>query len=188
MQKFEPNLYSPVVASLLNVPPNPLGPGTANLTRRAELARLDCLGLVAPRRLADRIMAQAALAGLWLRHDFLDESHTISQELENETGSYWHAIMHRREPDFSNAKYWFRQVGDHPVFDSLNAWARQIAQVGPPEAAFLCQQTYWDPLTFVDLCRAASESRVLEALCMQIQLREWELLFDFCYQRACGAG
>src|SRR5262245_25728404 len=41
--------------------------------------------------------ARAMLSGLWLRHDWLDQSHTISQGIENSTGSWWHAIMHRRE-------------------------------------------------------------------------------------------
>src|SRR4051794_12932746 len=40
---------------------------------------------------------QAMLAGLWLYHDWLDSSHTISQALPSATGSFWHAIMHRRE-------------------------------------------------------------------------------------------
>src|SRR5262245_21627515 len=50
---------------------------------------------------------QAMLAGLWLYHDWLDESHRISQSLDTPTGSFWHAIMHRRERDFSNSKYWY---------------------------------------------------------------------------------
>src|SRR5690348_16418541 len=47
--------------------------------------------------------AKAMLAGLWLWHDWLDESHRISQSLSSATGSFWHAIMHRREGDFSNS-------------------------------------------------------------------------------------
>ena len=45
--------------------------------------------------------AKAVLAGLWLWHDWLDESHTISQALPSPAGSFWHAIMHRREGDFA---------------------------------------------------------------------------------------
>jgi hypothetical protein len=28
---------------------------------------------------------------------------------------FWHAIMHRREPDAANSKHWWRQVGTLPV-------------------------------------------------------------------------
>src|SRR4051794_32254466 len=49
--------------------------------------------------------AELLVAGLWLWHDWLDESHRISQRVETADGSYWHAIMHRREGDFSNSKY-----------------------------------------------------------------------------------
>lgn len=35
--------------------------------------------------------ADAVLAGLWLWHDWLHESHTISQGIASATGSYWHA-------------------------------------------------------------------------------------------------
>src|SRR2546425_824959 len=49
--------------------------------------------------------AVAVLAGLLLWNDSLSASHTISQGILTETGSYWHGIMHRREPDYSNSKH-----------------------------------------------------------------------------------
>src|SRR5438128_2742265 len=44
--------------------------------------------------------AMAVLAGLHLWNDALSDSHTIAQGIETATGSYWHGIMHRREPDY----------------------------------------------------------------------------------------
>jgi hypothetical protein len=39
----------------------------------------------------------------------------------------------------------------------------------------------------VDLCQTAAKERgSLEELCQQIQMREWWLLFDYCYQQAIG--
>lgn len=186
---FETSTYGPAVAKLLAAAPqNELGPGRPDKSQRASLAVLSPESLVAPHPLVDRAMAQAALAGLWLRFDFLDESHRISQDLENSTGSYWHGILHRREPDFGNAKYWFRHVGQHPVFKPLAEEARLLAQATgvPPRAKFVVDQEIWNPFEFVDLCEAAAVDVGLTPLCMQIQQREWELLFEYCYRRAIG--
>jgi hypothetical protein len=134
-------------------------------------------------------MARACIAGLWLRYDQLNESHAISQSLETPAGSYWHAIMHRRERDFSNAKYWFRRVGGFPTFAALNNFVREahIAGLDEPAAAsasFLRKQSDWDPFQFVDLCEAAQSQPPLVSICRQIQQREWELLFEYCFRQA----
>lgn len=115
-----------------------LGPGSPNERVRATLAALTPEAVVPGHR--DRDMAMACLSGLWLLHDFLDESHTISQDLHTTTGSYWHAIMHRREPDPSNSKYWFRKVGSYPVLAKL---AEQAPALG---------YLYTNPFDFVDMC------------------------------------
>jgi hypothetical protein len=108
--------------------------------------------------------ARAMLAGIWLWHDFLDESHTISQGLGDATGSYWHAIMHRREGDFSNSKYWYARCRNHPV----------IGQLG------------YDPDDFVDDVARASRQGTGEALdaAVEMQRREWEALFTYCVRAA----
>jgi hypothetical protein len=143
---------------------------------------------IAGTRPRDLDMARAAIAGLWLYFDFLEESHQISQEVETPTGSYWHGIMHRREPDSSNAKYWFHRVGSHAVFVPLAEAACAIASEpsSAESAQPLAQAREWDPFAFVELCTAAGRDSALEQVCRRIQLVEWQLLFDHSWRAAFG--
>ena len=78
--------YSPMVTELIReIRLAPLGPGHANEAVRSKLKNLTAAAAFAPEN-PDRDLAQACLAGLWLYHDFLDESHQISQDLETAEG------------------------------------------------------------------------------------------------------
>jgi hypothetical protein len=183
--------YPAVVQGLMDTARLPeLGLGRPNDKVRKELAALTLEELFAGRKIVDRDAAACCLAGLWLLHDFLDQSHSLSQQIESIDGSYWHGIMHRREPDYSNAKYWFRRVPSHPVFMPLGDAARQLAQghqVDPP-ADFLKTRTAWDPFRFIDLCEAIARGKSsCERLARQIARAEWDLLFEHCYGKAVGS-
>jgi hypothetical protein len=186
MREIDNAQYGATFATLLAAAPmNELGPGKPVLAIKDQLKKLadhnTLASAFAPRPIHDRAMAQACLAGFWLRFDFLDESHRISQEIDNPTGSFWHGIMHRRELDYGNAKYWFRRVGRHPSFAALGDSARVIALTSPPETAadFLKQQENWDPFAFIDFVAVVHEQHsLLEKTCCQIQRAEWQLLFD----------
>jgi hypothetical protein len=164
-----------------------LGPGTSRPSLRSVLSTLDDRRLFGERPVVDPEMASACRAGLWLLHDFLDESHRISQRIETPSGSYWHGIMHRREPDYWNAKYWFQRVGRHEIFGRLGALSRELAVDADGPARFLRDQIAWNSPAFVDLCESVTrEAATYELLCRQIARLEWELLFDCCYRRAVG--
>ena len=143
MTPFDPTKYPPPLAALWAIERLPeLGPGSPN-----ESVATGARGPVARTRLSRPSTTakrrSACISGLWLYHDFLDESHTISQDLPSWFGSYWHGIMHRREPDASNAKYWFRRVPANPVFEALAADAPNSGSRSTGQ---------WDPFAFVDRC------------------------------------
>lgn len=166
-----------------------LGPGSPNPAARFLLDNIDLRTAFAPKTVRDRTMAEACLAGIWLYHDYLEESHRISQAIATPTGSYWHGILHRREPDSWNSKYWFDRVGRHPVFPALCVAASELAceEDAQTETRFLREQKQWDPSAFIDLCEANRLGKIpAEMLCRKIQLREWQLLFDYCYRQAVG--
>lgn len=171
------NTYPPVIAELLAVPSRmPLGPGTPDRAAADKLRRLDAAAVFAPAAVRDPAMAGACLAGLWLRFNGLDESHGISQDVDTPEGSFWHAIMHRREPDPANSKYWWRRVGSHPVLGQL---VEQAPALG---------YRYTDPFAFVDHCeRVRGSGTPDEALAERVQELEWRLLFEWCCQQAVGS-
>ncbi|MEA2711769.1 MAG: hypothetical protein QOF78_4370 [Phycisphaerales bacterium] len=133
--------------------------------------------------------ARAMLSGLWLYFDFLDESHTISQSLENPTGSFWHAIMHRREGDFSNSKYWYARCQAHPSLAVMAAQASRVINQMPADKSLLrLIATGWNPNGFVDLVQAVHDSPddPRHPLTVALQRLEWQVLFDHCTRSAAG--
>jgi hypothetical protein len=121
---------------------------------------------------------QAALSGLWLYLDCFDESHKVAQEDESREGSLWHAISHRREPDYGNASYWFRQVGNHPVYPAVVEAVRQVP------GGRLPLTDKWDPHAFVALCEEAEhEGGAIETYALAVQRVEWEIVFDYCARK-----
>jgi hypothetical protein len=168
---FDPSNYGPVFAPLLDAERlNALGPGSPLQAMCPRLEAID-LDRSFPQSVSDRAMARACLAGLWLLYDFLDESHTISQEIDTKTGSYWHGIMHRREPDAGNSKYWFRRVGNHAVLARLAVEAPALGYA------------YRDPIEFIDFverCRGTGTAD--EELARKVQRLEWQLLFEHAFR------
>jgi hypothetical protein len=185
MTQFDPHAYGPNFAPLLATERRrPLDAGAPDRSARSSLEELSLDTAFRHASIADHDAAKCCLSAVWLLHDFLDESHTISQEMDTASGSFWHGIMHRREGDFSNAKYWFRRVGRHGALESIGQRAAELAAVRGDERAIkkLIAAGAWDPIAFVDLCESAirGHGTSLE-LCLDIQQAEWEILFDHCY-------
>ena len=138
----------------------------------------------------DLEFGNAVKSGLLLWNDALEESHTISQHLNSQTGSYWHGIMHRREPDYSNSKYWFGRVGNHPIFPALRKRALDIladSQLDDCREAIQAKEN-WDTYQFVDWCQAEAENGSEEVVnfLQKVQVEEIKLLLDYSYRHALG--
>ena len=171
-------------------PAGPLrGEGLDRLRKASNRDLLD------PIPVAAEDFADCVRSALFLYFSDLDESHTISQGIPTSTGSYLHAIMHRQEPDFSNSKYWFRRVGGHEVFPRLREAALSALQANATDSAAagrlraqIESRPQWDPFWFVDECEAVRgrADADLEQRLQEVQRREWQLLFDYCYRKALG--
>jgi len=162
--------------------PAELGPGGRPGTMpeaglRASLSQIaDGAGLTGQRR-------QAVLALLLLWHDHLDASHVLSQGMDNPEGSFVHALMHRREPDYGNACYWWRRVGSHVVFDEIGARAAaHLESVDRADlAGVLAPKGTWDPVAFTAACERVAGHASDEAedkLLRELQRIEFEVLLE----------
>ncbi len=174
----------PKVKSLLATPePADLGPAPhAGASSQTQInVALDRLlgdsGLTAERRDLVR-----ALVLLW--HDHLEAAHELAQSVEDRDGSFVHAIMHRREPDYANAKYWFRRAGSHPGYPAIaDRVAALLDTSGEPELRQrLISRGQWDPFAFVDACEEASRQPAGDKqyrLLREVQRIEFETLLEY---------
>lgn len=116
---------------------------------------------------------EAAMSGLYLYFGCWSEAHETAQDIATPEGSYWHAIVHRQEPDAWNSGYWFHRVGVHAIFPALRDAAVAIGlDIG----------ARWNPEAFIELCERARQSpgSELERQAREVQRAEWQLLFDYC--------
>ena len=124
-----------------------------------------------------------AHAGIWLYFSYFDKAHEIAQDDLSSEGSFWHAILHRQEPDDWNSGYWFRRVGkEHPIYQPLAEAAAEIAAQNPGSGLPIA--TTWDPHAFIEYCAVARTrpGTLQERVALEVQRAEWQLLFDYCAQ------
>jgi len=118
----------------------------------------------------ERRDAALSLALLW--HDDLDGAHALCQAHEGHPEcDFVHALLHRREGDFVNAKYWFREIGSHPVYAAVAQAAATLGQLG------LVADGEWRPAAMVDACAVAlSRDPARQTALMQVQAAEFRIL------------
>ena len=73
----------------------------------------------------------APLLALWYdgRSDWT-RAHEIAQEIDDATGAWIHAYLHRKEGDASNAAYWYRRAGQPIATGTLETeWNAIVASL-----------------------------------------------------------
>ncbi len=157
-----------LVQLLRVVPVPPLDAGNPHRPLTEWLEENLDLGIASP---ANSVAHQCAQSGVWLIANELDRCHQLCQDLKQNDAKYWHGIMHRREGDFWNAKYWMKQIGNHPVMEQLKARF--------PE--------YGNSQKFVDLCeQIVTKKKGDKAKAIEIQWTEMQLLLDHCWKQMSG--
>jgi hypothetical protein len=70
-----------------------------------------------------------ALQALWyVAHGDWAKAHELANGVDDTTGAWVHAYLHRKEGDLGNAAYWYRRAGQPAATDSLQAeWSRIVA-------------------------------------------------------------
>ncbi len=123
----------------------------------------------------------AVRSGLFYRFDALDDAHRLVQDLPGEVAAYWHGMIHRREADYDNARYWFRRAGALPIFGALHG-----AASFSPEMA---RQFTWEPYLLTHLFeqkRFGGDGD--EAELAKLQQVEFDHLFDYTWRQSVPPG
>ena len=161
-----------------------LGPGPREgvLPASEVLAKVDAW-LAGQKFSAKTAKLFRAAALLW--HDHHDDAHAIVQDDPSSEASFLHAILHRREPDPGNARYWIARVGRHPAYASI---ARRVGEYLAGDEFkrwrdILMPGGVWDAEAFVDATYVSNPREYIYPLFQQVQRIETECLLDYLRRR-----
>ena len=111
-----------------------------------------------------------------LDHDHHDPAHNLVQDRGDRDACLIHALLHRREPDYWNAAYWFRRVSGHPIYGMATPAVIRAAQT-PQARAVLERLTLsgnLDPLALVQECERMAECPDPQAIAYLRQVQHLE--------------
>lgn len=170
---------------------------------KAYIDKTETSALFSEHALASEVHGHLVRNALYQNNDDLDTAHQICQELGQQTDlpeiSYWHGIIHRREPDFNNARSWFQKTQHMQANQAIYQATYQLLQraIQMPDYGdareialqflrHLQNQDTWDALYFLDLCETAEKekNKILQKLLIDIQNIEFQTLFQWTFQKA----
>jgi len=120
---------------------------------------------------------------LFLYLDCFEEAHQVANDHEGTwQGNWLHAIVHRREPDAGNSKYWYARVKAPEGAYRAIGWAALglLGEKPPKGLEELAEKTkrsgVWEPEAFVEACdkvrTGSPDLPEYRALC-RLQELEW---------------
>ena len=154
----------------------PTEPFDRDLVRRVRAA--DDAAIAGGLIIGQPLIFPLVRGGLLYALDAIDEAHRIFQDASGDLGSYWHGLMHRREGDFDNARYWFRRAGILPIFAAMH-------RAGAEKSALMARQSTWDPYLVTGQCEQARfGAEDLDPELVGLQRAEFHVLFDYSWRQS----
>jgi hypothetical protein len=130
------------------------------------------------KEMEDPRMFTLVRGGLFYAADALDDAHRIFQEGPGDLASYWHGMVHRREGDFDNARYWFSRAGQLPIFDRMHGAAANLS-------SNMAKQSSWDAYLLTGMCEQAKfGDRDAIPECVRLQRVEFDAMLDYCWRQS----
>ena len=146
--------------------------------------------LFAPSTVKDESMAAAIRALLYLWNGWIDESSMYAQGARPKESLYVLALSERHRGHKDQAKAFFQQLNDHPIYESLVKVANELIGSSPDESLkrfkeILRFNGVWEPFAFNDLyeqARAHETKIMVGEFVREMQRQEFFLLFGHCYK------
>lgn len=164
--------YENPLDALLTTPHPPAlvtGPREGTLSLTAVAAQFDAAMRDQP-KLRQQLEPLRCLVLLW--HEHWSRAHEIAQDLHTPDGSLLHAILHRREPDAWNSKYWLKATGPHEAYGAIGS---ALTADGRFANEPWLKSGRFDAIRFVDACDGAIESHSTATISLLEAAQEIEL-------------
>jgi hypothetical protein len=174
--------YSPSIDRLLRDPElfkNLIPTETLHFQERDWVQKSDDEAIAGDQPIVRAAAFALVRGGLLYALDAIHEAHVFFQDNTGDLAAYWHGMMHRREGDFDNARYWFRRAGTQPFFATAHSAAAA-------HSADMARQSNWDPYLFTGECEQAKFGAENVAELLALQRVEFDAVFDYTWRQAVG--